>query len=303
MEWTAIPVRTLNIAASLDSGQCFRWQRAANGDWLGVIADSAVRLRATETGFWWQTYPTPGRWDLLHRYFALEVDLLPLYAAWEEQEPRIAPSLAQYAGMRILRQDAGEVFFSFLCATCNTMVKIRRSVNALAARYGDPLYELEGRTLYRFPTASQIASASDADLRTDLWGFRAPRLLEAARQVATQSPSGEEWLASLREKPYSETHATLMEFNGIGAKVADCMCLFAFWQDAACPIDTHVRQIAVRLYRPDLASRSLTPAVYDALADEFRRRFGPYAGWAQQYLFYDKVESSVQSREKQWRCS
>ena len=58
------------------------------------------------------------------------------------------------------------------------------------------------------------------------------------------------------------------------------------------PIDTHVRRIAVRLFRPDLSAATLTPGVYNALGDLFRERFGEYAGWAQQYLFFDALRDS-----------
>jgi N-glycosylase/DNA lyase len=284
LRWAPIPPALLNIAASLDSGQCFRWIAAANGDRLGVIDSAVVRLRPDEHGFWWQTYPEADRWDLLERYFALDADLCAMYDQWRSAEPRIARSIAANAGLRILRQDPEEAFFSFLCASCNTVTKIRRSVQALAKLYGEPLATLNGHTLYRFPAVADIACASEQALRSDLWGYRAPRLIEAARIVLSH---GESWLPGLRGVPYPEAHAQLAAIPGIGAKIADCICLFALRHDEAVPIDTHVRKIATRWYRPDLADRSLTPTVYQALAGAFRERFGATAGWAQQYLFFD----------------
>jgi len=286
LQWAAVPPHRLNIPASLASGQCFRWRRTPSGDWLGVIDDAVARLRPKPEGFEWQTYPTRGRWELLQRYFALDVDLERLYAEWEEAEPRIGPALARFAGLRILRQDAEEAFFAFLCASCNTIARITRSVTALARRYGEPLAEVDGETFYRFPSAARLAEAAESDLRADLWGYRAPRLIALAQHVASQEPG---WLESLRAVPYRAAHAELMRLDGIGAKIADCICLFALWHDEAAPIDTHVRQVAVRLYRPDLAGRSLTPAVYTMLGDLFREKFGAYAGWAQQYLFYEEI--------------
>ncbi len=291
LEWAAIPSSTLNIPATLECGQNFRWARLISGDnssdWIGVVEDFAVRLRPGESGFWWQTYPKNGQWDLLHRYFALDVDLGALYDDWIVQEPRIASSIARNAGLRILRQEAEEAFFSFLCASCNTVSKIKRSVRALAAEYGEPLAEIDGRSLYRFPKATQLARASEEMLRASLWGYRAPRVIAAARTVAEQ---GEDWLQSLRDVPYREAHHELTSLHGIGDKIADCICLFGLWHDEACPIDTHVRQIAVRLYKPKLSQKSLTPIVYETLAGALRQRFGQYTGWAQQYLFFDDLQ-------------
>jgi len=287
LQWAAIPPAVLNIPASLDSGQCFRWLPAPNGDYLGVIGDAAVRLRPGSDGFAWQTYPEPRRWDLIERYFALDVDLEALHAAWVEAEPRIGPSLITNAGLRILRQDAEEAFFSFLCASCNTVVKIRRSIQALVREYGSPIAILDGRELFTFPTARRIAGASEDLLRSHLWGYRAPVLIGTAQEVVSR---GEGWLPTLRDREYREAHAELTAMHGIGPKIADCICLFALWHDRAVPIDTHVRQVAVRMFKPELAHRSLTPTVYNTLAGLYRDRFGPYAGWAQQYLFFDELQ-------------
>lgn len=286
LAWAAISSHVLNIPASLASGQAFRWRMNAAGEWLGVIADAAVRLRPCPDGFWWQTYPVPNRWDLLHRYFALDVDLESLYAEWERREPRIAPVTARWAGMRILRQDPEEAFFAFLCACCNTIVKITRSVHALARRYGEPITEIEGEVCYRFPPVARLAEALEDDLRADLWGFRAPRVIQLARMIASDSQG---WLHGLRTAPYREAHAELTGLFGIGAKIADCICLFALGHDEAVPVDRHIHRIGVRLLRPDLAGRSLTPGVYRAIGDAFRAAFGKRAGWAQQYLFIEEI--------------
>jgi N-glycosylase/DNA lyase len=288
LNWSDTPRQQLNIADTLASGQCFRWEQTAEGEWIGVIEDSLIRLKPEEAGFWWETYPVTGRWELIHRYFALDVDLEGLYAEWRQSDPRIVPSLRRRAGLRILRQDAEEAFFAFHCATCNTVVKITRSVRALAQRYGEPICEWKGKTFYRFPSAVRLANASEAALREDLWGFRAPRMIASAQHLLKQKPG---WLESLREIPYREAHAELVRREGIGAKVADCICLFALWHDEATPIDTHLWKIAVKMYRPDLRGRSLTPSLYQSIAELFRERYGAFAGWAQQYLFMDALNA------------
>jgi len=287
MEWAPVPRRILDIPRTLASGQSFRWRTTADGDWVGVIGDTAVRLRPGEDGFAWQTLPEPGRWDLLHRCFALDVDLESLQVRWEKAEPRIAGILRRHPGLRVLRQDAEEVFFSFVCASCNTVAKITRSVRALEQRYGEPLAVVSGEPLYRFPAAWRIAEAREADLRDDLWGFRAPRLIDLARHVASQ-PCG--WLGSLRHAPYPVAREALTGLFGIGPKLADCVCLFGLWHDEAVPVDVHVHRAAVRLLRPDLEARSLTSAVYGQIAQAFRDRFGCHAGWVQQHLFLEAIE-------------
>jgi N-glycosylase/DNA lyase len=159
-------------------------------------------------------------------------------------------------------------------------------MTALAARYGELVAEIEGERFYTFPTIGALAQADENALRADLWGFRAPRVIEAARFLQNQP---DDWLKALREVPRPDATRSLMGLFGVGAKIADCIALFGLWHDDAVPIDTHVRQIAVRLFRPELAARTLTPTVYEELAGLYRRKFGSYAGWAQQYLFMDEL--------------
>ena len=55
----------------------------------------------------------------------------------------------------------------------------------------------------------------------------------------------------------------LCELPGVGAKVADCVCLMSLDKKAAVPVDTHVWQITSRYYMPDIAkTKSLTNNVY-----------------------------------------
>ncbi|HLV80576.1 MAG TPA: DNA glycosylase [Chthonomonadaceae bacterium] len=283
----------LHLAATLTSGQVFRWRQDAEGVWWGAIGRRVVALRQEEgqpeSPLFWQTFPEPDCWEIVADYLRLDVDLEALYTVWRLAEPRIAPALAAYRGLRILRQPPLECFIAFQCAACNTIVKIARSIRALAARYGAPIetgLRSEPFRFYAFPTLETLAGADEAALRADLWGYRAPRVIALARHLLTLTPG---WLEGLREVPYAEAHAALARLFGVGAKLADCICLFALDKDAAVPVDTHVRQIACRLFLPEMAGKTLTPRVYDTIASAYRRRFGPFAGWAQQYLFLEKL--------------
>lgn len=85
---------------------------------------------------------------------------------------------------------------------------------------------------------------------------------------------------------YREAHAALLALQGVGPKVADCVCLMGLAWDEAVPVDTHVWQIAQRDYRFGKGKfRSLTPATYEAIGELFRGLWGKEAGWAHSVLF------------------
>ena len=54
-------------------------------------------------------------------------------------------------------------------------------------------------------------------------------------------------------------------------------------------MDTHIWRIAKTHYAPELRDASLTPANYERAVSAFQSKFGPYAGWAQQTLFYQQA--------------
>lgn len=281
----------LHLTATLSSGQSFRWRRDAGGVWLGAVESAAAALwqedGRPDSPLYWQTFPESDRWDILADYFRLDVDLEALYNTWRRAEPSMGPALLDFRGLRLLRQPPFECLIAFQCATCNTVVKIERTVAKLAERYGDPLPALA--RLHAFPTPAALAAADEAVLRSDLWGYRAPRVIAIARLLLDKP---ENWLISLRGRPYTEAKSALMELPGIGAKVADCICLFALDKDEAVPVDTHIRRIASRLFALRTMGKSLTPRVYDAISDAYRERFGDHAGWAQQYLFFGSLRRS-----------
>jgi len=78
----------------------------------------------------------------------------------------------------------------------------------------------------------------------------------------------------------------LLQLQGVGPKVADCVCLMGLGWGEAVPVDTHVWQIAQRDYKFGKGKhKSLTKATYDAVGDHFRQLWGKEAGWAHSVLF------------------
>ena len=200
--------------------------------------------------------------------------------------PELAPYVTQFEGLRVLRSNCPyETFFSFLCTPNNNILRIKQMVRQLA-EYGEPIGEVGGVVLKRFPSPEVIAEIPEADLRTKGFGYRAATIPTAARQLLGW---GSESLEKLKSVSYEEAHSTLWSVKGIGPKLADCIALFGLDHTEAVPIDTHVWQALVRLYYPEMQGKALTDSRYLEMSKAFRTRFGAYSGWAQQVLFYENM--------------
>ena len=180
-------------------------------------------------------------------------------------------------GLRLLRQDPWECLASFILSSTKQIVQIQQIIRLLCARYGSPL---DPSAVHphdaAFPTAAQIAGATEDGLRGCKMGFRAPYLLATARRVA----DGAVDLEALRGMTMEEAEARLLELPGVGEKIAQCVLLFAYDFPRAFPVDVWVRRAVVELYFP---RRGPSPA---RLRRFIATHFGPHAGYAQQYLFH-----------------
>lgn len=92
------------------------------------------------------------------------------------------------------------------------------------------------------------------------------------------------YLQHLRSISYRQARQELMQFPGIGPKVADCILLMSLDQASSIPVDRHVFQFAEKWYR-------LRTKKYEEIADYFRQLWGEYAGWAHSVLFTADLRS------------
>lgn len=68
----------------------------------------------------------------------------------------------------------------------------------------------------------------------------------------------DEWIEKLKKLTYTDAKRTLMSLPGVGAKVADCICLMSLGFTEAIPVDTHVYQITAKHYLPELNAKYKT---------------------------------------------
>ena len=293
------PIDEFQIAYTVICGQAFRWRLDKDGWWAcllpvtdpetGKTRQQLVRLWQDDEQVFYETSPKPRDLGLVRDYFRLDVDLPLLARDFVAADSHIRTAMDEFAGLRVVRQDPAECLFSFLCTSAAPLYRIRRTVAALCREYGDPFPgEVAGLTHAAFPPIHRLAEASLPHLTSLGLGYRAGYVKDTAQAVMAHG--GAAWLMGLRRRSYPEAKAALMALPGVGAKIADCVCLFSLDKDGAVPVDTHIRQIAQRSYLSDApATKSLTPATYNKIGDDLRARFGPMAGWAQQYLFLHDI--------------
>ncbi|XP_044739065.1 N-glycosylase/DNA lyase isoform X2 [Chrysoperla carnea] len=302
-EWQklAVPERDLQLIGTLNGGQSFRWhKRTVEPDeeqWIGVFGSCLWILKQTNTHLFYKVFEaensngkrikrSPLYYEsLLKSYFRLDVDIQKLYHKWSECDPIFKKAAENFYGIRLLKQDPVENLFSFICSQNNNINRITSMVEKLCQFYGKEICEIDNKIYYAFPTVDKLAEPHvESELRSANFGYRAKYITSSAEQIVKFG--GTEWFDELETMDYKQAKSKLCQLHGIGAKVADCICLMSLNHLEAIPVDTHVYKIAIENYLPQLKkNKTVTEKVYNDIGDHFRELFGNLAGWAHTILF------------------
>jgi N-glycosylase/DNA lyase len=269
------PVRDYDLAATLTSGQAFRW-RERDGGWEGVVGGRWVRLHQADQGITAQTAQAGSDWNWLAHYLQTEIDLASVWLSFPDDAPMRA-AVTACRGLRLLRQEPWECLASFILSSTKQIVQIRQIVALLCERFGESLLVPAGHEpAFAFPTAHRLAACAESDLRGCKMGFRAPNLLRTAQMIS----AGELNLQSLHTRSVEEARDELLKLPGVGNKIANCVLLFAYGFQQAFPVDVWVMKALCELYFPKRRVNAKRLARFTAT------HFGANAGYAQQYLFH-----------------
>ena len=263
------------------------------------IPDNIMSGKPEERSFW-------------EHYLDLKRDYAKIKECLSKNDHIMRTAISFGEGIRILNQDPWETLISFIISQNNHIPRIKTCVEALCAEFGEPVGGdamksqdngvtsgvnpasiaaqtapgIDNRVVmsengtklkkYAFPRIETLASLKVTDLGNCRLGYRAEYIVEAARRVL--DAGGANYLNSLRDMSFDKAEKELLAIKGVGPKVAACVLLFGLGHFEGFPIDVWIRKAMNELYGTDMGGSN---AQAYAL-----KRFGAYAGLAQQYLFY-----------------
>lgn len=273
----------LDLNKIADSGQCFRWKRLDDRYYRITAFGRVLYLRekenilqasCTEEEFWkiWGGYldfPT------CYRQIRKRIP----------EEDRFLTAAADYGkGIRILRQDPFETLITFILSQRKNIPAIQSCVEKLCRVAGDFLGTFDGEDVFSFPTEEQLlrlrcrkcgderCSWKEKGEESCSLGYRMPYIRETVRQwTELAGADGQKGPRESLQKLSDENLLNrLMEFKGVGVKVASCTALFGFHRLDFFPVDVWISRVLKEQY----------PAGFD------RSLYAPFAGVIQQYMFY-----------------
>lgn len=274
---------TIDVDNSINSGQVFLWQKNEM-DWYGIDGQNILKIN--------QNGAIKSIKNVKTEFFRKNDDIQKIIKSISKDKT-IKKAVKEYEGLRIFSQDPFQCMISFIISSNSNIQKIKNSLEKISEKFGTKV-KIQNKEFFLFPKPEKIAKASIEEIKTCGVGYRAPFIKEAAKMVTSKKVNFE----YLKNSDYNEAKRNLRLIPGVGNKVADCIMLFSLNKLDAFPLDTWMIKILEKYYSNEfqIETKTITEKQYEILHKKIVDYFGPYCGYAQQFLF--KMER--ENYEKKW---
>jgi len=265
-----IKISPLDLDLTLGCGQTFRWRKAADGLWEGALGNQFIRLG--QRGSVMHIEASPGGREverLVRTHLRADDDVRGIQKVLAE-DPVLAAGISELKGLRIVKIDEWECLISFILATYANIPRITKMIETLSTRFGERIVA----GMNSFPSRDRLRRVPLSALSNCGFGYRAKFIHEACKVLDDDA------ISEFRGLSHKDLREELKRLPGVGDKVADCVSLFGFGRLDAFPIDVWIERALGRLYH--------RRGSYNRLREFAHERFGQYAGYAQEYLYYNE---------------
>jgi len=274
---------TIDVDNSINSGQVFLWQKS-KVNWYGIDGQNILKIN--------QSGKIKSISNRKTDFFRKNDDIQSIIKSISKDKT-IKKAVKEYEGLRIFNQDPFQCMISFIISSNSNIQKIKNSLEKISKKFGTKVI-IQNKEFFLFPKPENIAKASINEIKTCGVGYRAPFIKDAAKMVTLKKVNFE----YLKNSDYNETKRNLRLIPGVGNKVADCIMLFSLNKLDAFPLDTWMIKILEKYYSNEfqIKTKTITEKQYEILHKKIVDYFGPYCGYAQQFLF--KMER--ENYKKKW---
>jgi len=274
---------SIDVDNSINSGQVFLWEKDGT-DWYGINGQDILKINKNGVIKSIRNSKTD---------FFRNNDNIQEIIKSISKDKTVKKAVKEYEGLRIFKQDPFQCMISFIISSNSNIQKIKSSLEKITRKFGTKV-KIEGKEFFVFPKPEKIGNASINEIKACGVGYRASFVKEAAKMVTLKKINFE----YLEKCDYNEAKKNICSVPGIGNKVADCIMLFSLNKLEAFPLDTWMIKILEKYYSKEfkIETKTITQKQYELLHEKIVDYFGPYCGYAQQFLF--KMER--EKNDKKW---
>jgi len=274
---------SIDVDNSINSGQVFLWEKHGS-DWYGIDGQDVLKINKNGVIKSIRNLKT----DFFRKNDNIEEIIKSI-----SKDKTVKKAVKEYEGLRLFRQDPFQCLISFIISSNSNIQKIKNSLEKITKKFGKKV-KIQNKEFFLFPEPKKLAKATIDEIKSCGVGYRAPFIKEAAKMVILKKIDFE----YLKKCDYHEAKKNICLVPGIGNKVADCIMLFSLNKLESFPLDTWMIKILEKYYSKEfkIETKTITQKQYELLHEKIVNYFGPYCGYAQQYLF--KMER--EKNDKKW---
>ncbi len=269
----------LDLENTLTCGQIFRYQQEIDNSFTVVISDRVINLKYDNYKLYVKSNKLDNLENVIREYLDLDRDYKSIMDKIRVMDSTLAKYLDNSLGLKMIKQDKLECIISYIISQNNSVRNIQMSLNMLSEAYGEKV-EFLNKEYYLFPKLDRLASLSLEDFRKCKVGFRDKYLVGIIESIN----NGNFNLNMIDTLNTEEALQYLINFKGIGMKVASCILLFSYQRFDVYPVDTWVKKFMEDNYN----------IVGEKNIREYcKKTYGEYSGLAIQYMFNSKRNINV----------
>ena len=274
---------SIDVDNSINSGQVFLWEKHGS-DWYGIDGQDVLKINKNGV--------IKSIRNLKTDFFRKNDNMQEIIKSISKDKT-VKKAVKEYEGLRLFRQDPFQCLISFIISSNSNIQKIKNSLEKITKKFGKKV-KIQNKEFFLFPEPEKLARATIDEIKSCGVGYRAPFIKEAAKMVILKKIDFE----YLKKCDYHEAKKNICLVPGIGNKVADCIMLFSLNKLESFPLDTWMIKILEKYYSKEfkIETKTITQKQYELLHEKIVNYFGPYCGYAQQYLF--KMER--EKNDKKW---
>ena len=264
----------IDLDNTITCGQIFRYIKETDNSYTVILPDRVINIKKEDNVLFVESNKMENLERIISDYFDLDRDYLKIIDHLKKMDVKLNECLDSSKGLKIIKQDPLECIISYVISQNNSVRNIQNSLNLISKYYGEKVV-FNNKEYYLFPSLEKLSIITLEDFRKCKVGFRDKYLINIINNIVNNQLV----INNIYNMNSSDALDYLMNYKGIGMKVASCILLFAYQKYDVYPVDTWVKKYMNEVY-------GITG---EKNIKEFANKtYEKYSGLAIQYMFNNK---------------
>lgn len=264
-------ITNLDLKNTITCGQIFRFIQEEDNSFTVIIRDRVVNLKYENNQLFIRSNNEKNIENVIKEYLDLDRDYVSIINNIKKLDNKLGKYLDSSLGLKMIKQEPLECIISYIISQNNSVRNIQNSLNILSEKYGEKVI-FNNKEYYLFPKLDKLINITEQEFRECKVGFRDKYLINVIRAIKTDELN----INKIYDMNSNDALKYLINFKGIGLKVASCILLFSYQKFDVFPIDTWVKKFMLSDYGIEGEEN---------IRNFCKETYKEYSGLAIQYMF------------------